>query len=125
MNRSQFEQLVREALEELPPFFQERLDNVAVIVEDLATQELLVRQGLSNSYDLLGLYQGVPQSRRGVGYSYALPDRISIFQRAIETRAKTPAEVRTLVREVVQHEIGHHFGLSEEELALLREENED
>lgn len=122
MNRSQFEQLVQEALDELPLFFQERLDNIAVVVEDLAPQELLAQQGLRNAFNLLGLYQGIPQSRRGIGYSHTLPDRISIFQQAIEARARTPVEIRALVKEVVLHEIGHHFGLSEEELAAAKRE---
>jgi predicted Zn-dependent protease with MMP-like domain len=117
MNRSQFEQLVGEALDNLPPFFQEKLSNVAVVVEDQAPEEVLSEQGLRHPLDLLGLYHGIPQTRRGLGYNFALPDRISIYQKAIEVRAATPSEIRALVAEVVEHEIGHHFGLSDEELA--------
>ncbi len=117
MNRPQFEQLVGEALDNLPPFFQEKLDNVAVVVEDQASAEVLSQQELRHPLDLLGLYHGIPQTRRGMGYNFTLPDRISIYQRAIEIRAATPSEIRALVAEVVEHEIGHHFGLSDEELA--------
>lgn len=117
MNLLQFEQLVGEALDNLPPFFQEKLNNVAVVVEDQASAEVLLEQGLRHPLNLLGLYHGIPQTRRGIGYSFTLPDRISIYQKAIEIRAATPSEIRALVAEVVEHEIGHHFGLSDEELA--------
>jgi predicted Zn-dependent protease with MMP-like domain len=111
-----FERLVSEALDSLPPEFQEKLSNVAVVIEDLAPGEVLKTQNRKNPYELLGLYVGIPQNKRGYGYSFVLPDRIYIFRRAIEARASTPEEIRSLVRKVVLHEIGHHFGLSEEEL---------
>jgi predicted Zn-dependent protease with MMP-like domain len=117
MNRPQFERLVEEALDNLPPFFQEKLDNVAVVVEDQASTEVLLQQELRHPLDILGLYHGIPLTRRGMGYNFTLPDRISIYQKAIELRAATPSEIRALVAEVVEHEIGHHFGLSDEELA--------
>jgi predicted Zn-dependent protease with MMP-like domain len=117
MNRPQFEQLVEEALDNLPPFFQEKLDNVAVVVEDQASTEVLLQQELRHPLDILGLYHGIPLTRRGMGYNFTLPDRISIYQKAIELRAATPSEIRALVAEVVEHEIGHHFGLSDEEIA--------
>lgn len=116
MNPSLFEDLVREALDSLPPEFQEKLSNVSVVVEDFPPREILQERNLKSPYSLLGLYAGVPQNRRGMGYSFVPPDRILIFRIPIEVRASTPEKVRALVKEVVLHEIGHHFGLSEEEL---------
>ncbi len=116
MNHYLFERLVSEALDSLPPKFQEKLSNVAVVIEDLAPVEVLKAQNLKSPYAILGLYVGIPQSKRGVGYSFALPDRILIYRRAIEAQASTPEKIRNLVRKVILHEIGHHFGLSEEEL---------
>ncbi|MCX5975231.1 MAG: metallopeptidase family protein, partial [Coprothermobacterota bacterium] len=75
MNLLQFEQLVGEALDNLPPFFQEKLNNVAVVVEDQDSAEVLLDQGLRHPLNLLGLYHGIPQTRRGIGYSFTLPDR--------------------------------------------------
>jgi len=116
MNHYLFEKLVSEALDSLPPEFQEKLSNVSVVIEDLASWEVLKAQNLKDPHALLGLYVGIPQSKRGIGYSFVLPDRIFIYRRAIEARASTPETIRSLVRKVVLHEIGHHFGLSEEEL---------
>lgn len=116
MNLSLFEDLVKEALDSLPPEFQEKLSNVSIVVEDFPPQDILREKNLHSPYSLLGLYVGVPQNRRGMGYSFILPDRILIFKKPIEARASTPEEIRALVKEVVLHEIGHHFGLSEEEL---------
>ena len=116
MNLFPFERLVSEALDSLPPEFQAKLSNVAVVIEDLASGEVLKAQNLKNPFALLGLYVGIPQSKRGFGYSFVLPDRIYIFRKAIEAQASSPEEIRNLVRKVVLHEIGHHFGLSEEEL---------
>lgn len=65
---------------------------------------------------MLGLYQGVPQTRRGRGYGLVLPDKISIFQRAIEAQCRTGYEIEAKVGEVVRHEIAHHFGLDDETL---------
>jgi predicted Zn-dependent protease with MMP-like domain len=119
MNRSLFEKLVSEALDSLPPEFQEKLSNVAVVVEELAPQTMIRKQNLRNPYQLLGLYEGVPHSKRGYGYSFILPDRISLYQKAIEAQANTPEEIRALVRKVLLHEIGHHFGLSEADLERI------
>jgi predicted Zn-dependent protease with MMP-like domain len=116
--RAHFEALVRDALEVLPLFFQEKLENVAVVVEEFPSTEVLAQQGLSNPYGLLGLYQGVPRTHKGF-YSYEFPDRITIYQKPIEAHASTPSAVRELVGDVVRHEIGHYFGLSEAELADL------
>ncbi len=73
---------------------------------------------------LLGVYQGIPYRRRGPWYANVLPDRILIFQLPIERQCQTEAEVRSLVRKVVVHEVGHYFGLSDEELLRLQAETE-
>ncbi len=67
-------------------------------------------------WTLLGLYEGVPHSSRGANYTSVLPDKITIFKNSIEIVAKTEEEIKAQVRSTVMHEIGHHFGLSEEEL---------
>lgn len=119
MQRRAFQRLVAEALEDLPPSIQEKLDNVEVVIEDWPARETLVRAGLRHPSQLLGFYHGVPRTKRTHRYGLVLPDRISIYQRPIEMRCRTPAEVRATVRRVVRHEIGHHFGLDDDRLQQI------
>jgi len=116
VNRREFQELVREALADLPDEFAAAMKNVAVIVEEEPTAEELESLGLDpEEDDLFGLYQGVPLPERGAD-APVLPDRISIYRLPIlwacETRAEAVAEVRT----TVIHELGHYFGLAEDEL---------
>lgn len=117
LTRAEFERLVAQAVESLPPAFLDRLENVDVVVESLPTMEDLEVAGLAPDDTLLGLYQGVPQNERGSWYGNVLPDRIVIYQRPIEAIARTRRAIREEVRITLMHEIGHHFGLDEEELS--------
>jgi predicted Zn-dependent protease with MMP-like domain len=116
MNRKLFEHLVAEALDDLPEAFQEKLDNVEVLVEDWPDQETLRLAGMRSRGDLMGFYHGVPQPARAHNYGLVLPDRISIYQYPIESCCHTLEQVRALVSRVVRHEIAHHFGLDDEHL---------
>ena len=106
-----FDQLVEEAVLSLPEEFADRLENVSVFVRDHPTQEMI--QKLRTRGRLLGLYHGVPYGRRSVWSRRVEPDMIYIFKRPILSLCRTPEEVIEKVREVVIHEIGHHFGLSD------------
>lgn len=115
MTNNEFEQLVVEALENIPTFFKDKLDNVDVTVEDWPTREQA--QGRL----LLGLYQGIPKTARGVGYSLSLPDKITIFQGPIEMISRgDPERVKAVVMDTVEHEIAHHFGISDSRLRELK-----
>jgi predicted Zn-dependent protease with MMP-like domain len=116
MQRERFEALVTRAVDELPPEFRSKLENVQVLVEDWPTPGQLGRVRLSQRSQLLGLYEGVPQTRRGRGYGLVLPDKISIFQKPIEKQCRSEEEVEAKIGEVVRHEIAHHFGTDEETL---------
>lgn len=113
MNRKDFEALVEEAVSDLPQFFQEKLENIAIIVEDLPPAEI---QEKYPGQVLLGLYQGVPKPERSVWSYQPYPDMISIYQRNIEYIARSHQEIVDQVRKTVMHEIGHYFGFGEEEL---------
>jgi predicted Zn-dependent protease with MMP-like domain len=115
MDEQKFRELVAEALDSLPEEFAEKLNNVSVVVEDFPTPFQLQKSKLPPYSLLLGLYEGVPQTKRGVYYS-AIPDKITIFKNAIERIAQSEEQIRAQVRSTVIHEIGHHFGLSEAEL---------
>jgi predicted Zn-dependent protease with MMP-like domain len=116
MHGNTFEQLVAEALNTLPEPFREQLDNVEVVIEDWPDQETMRQAGVRHPAQLLGLYHGIPQTKRTRNYGLVLPDKISIYRRPIEMRCRTLEEVRDLIRQVLRHEIAHHFGSSEERL---------
>ena len=113
MEREKFEALVTMALENLPAEFRSKLENVDVVVEDWPMRGQLGRAKLRNPGQLLGLYEGVPQTRRGRGYGMVLPDKISIFQKPIEAQCRSTEEIEAKIGEVVRHEIAHHFGTDE------------
>lgn len=117
LSQAEFEKLVAQAVESLPPRFLERLENVGVVVESAPTREDLEYAGIEPGRTLFGLYQGVPQTQRGTWYGSVLPDRIVIYQRPIEAIARTRREIRKEIRITLMHEIGHHFGLGEDELS--------
>ena len=112
MDHSEFEKLVAQALDDLPEAFREKLINVAIIVEDLPPQDW-ESKGL-----LLGLFHGVPRTEKSV-FASGPPDRIFLYQRNIEAICRTEAEVRRQVRATLLHELGHYFGLSEDELRAV------
>jgi len=119
MNRIVFERLVAEALEALPEFFQEKLDNVVVVVEDWPDRETMRLAGVRSPLELLGFYHGVPQTKRTHNYGLVPPDKISIYRRPIEMRCRTIEQLRTTINRVLRHEIGHHFGLDDDRLREL------
>ena len=119
LTREEFEDLVVSALKKLPRSFRKRMENIDVVVEDRASPEVLEEMGLRSPYELLGLYQGVPLSRRGFFYGNVLPDKISLFQFPIQAVCNTREEIESKVREVVIHEVGHYFGLDDERLREL------
>lgn len=110
MDRSEFVEVVEKAVEGLPDKFKNRLDNVAIVVEDWPTDEQLQELGIRGT--LFGLYEGVPQTKRGAHYS-ALPDKITIFQGPITRYAVDEQDMIRQIQSTVEHEIGHHFGLTE------------
>ncbi len=116
MQREKFEALVVKAISNLPPEFQRKLENVDIVVEDCPTPRQLRQAQCNHLTQLLGLYQGVPQTKRGHRYGLVLPDKISIFQKPIEAQCRSDDEIATKVEEVVRHEVAHHFGLDEETL---------
>jgi predicted Zn-dependent protease with MMP-like domain len=124
MDLERFSELVDEAVASIPAEFRDKLDNITVIIEPIASP-VLAREMNLNPWRLLGVYQGIPYKQRGPWYGNVLPDRILIFQKPIEAQARTAAAVRKLVRQVVIHEVGHYFGLSDDELRRLELEADE
>ncbi|MFU8796566.1 MAG: metallopeptidase family protein [Dehalococcoidia bacterium] len=119
MDIERFEAIVARAIEHLPPQFRHKLDNVDIVIQDWPTHMQLRRARLVSGTQLLGLYEGVPQTRRGRSYGLVLPDKISIFRKPIEARCRSEGDVEVLVGRVVRHELAHHFGLDERTLRRI------
>ncbi|MFC1915970.1 metallopeptidase family protein [Chloroflexota bacterium] len=119
MDKERFEQLVTQAIDSLPEELSTKLENIDVVVEDQPTPTQLAEAGLKRGETLLGLYQGVPLTRRSRHYGMVVPDKITIFQKPIEATCKNDTEVKVEVRRVVQHEIAHHFGIGDARLRQL------
>lgn len=111
-----FEALVAEAMADLPPYVQERLDNVAILVKERGPNT-----PASNGYELLGLYEGINKLDRASGYHLVTPDRITLFWKPIieEVGNGGPEAIRKEVRKTVIHEVAHHFGMDDAELEQL------
>ena len=119
MTREEFEALVAEALADLPSEILERMDNVAVTVAHWPSHAQLARAGVKSPNTLFGLYEGVPLTKRGTYYGMVPPDRITLFQGPIEAACHTLTGIRERVRRTVIHEVGHHFGISDQRLREL------
>ncbi len=124
MDRERFEWLVTRAVQALPEEFVARLENIDVVVEDWPTVEQLARAGLRHGQTLLGLYEGVPLTKRGRHYGLVPPDKITIFRKPIEAKCRYDAEITVEIKRVVRHEIAHHFGIDDARLEQI-EKGED
>ena len=123
MKPARFERMVRAAIDTVPHRFRTHLQNVAVVVEDEPSPDLLREMDVPPGDTLFGLYQGTPLTQRSWDFGNALPDRITIFQRPIEEECEGDEDaIVTAVGETVIHEVGHYFGLSEEQIEEIEEQ---
>jgi len=122
MEQERFEALVRRALTLLPDEIAQRIDNVDVEVHDLPSAEQLRSTGVPKGHTLLGLYVGVPLTRRTSGYNLAAPDRIIIFKRPLERMSRNEDDLVERVTATVIHEVAHHFGISDARLDEIEAE---
>lgn len=118
LSRRRFQQLVEEALAEVPEAFRQALDNVHVVVEDWPTADQLAAVGLPEDGVLFGLYEGTPLPERGIEPPL-LPDRITLFQGPLEEACDNEDDLREEIRRTILHELGHYFGLDEDRLEEL------
>jgi len=116
MERARFERLVADALASIPRRFRAAMTNLAIVVEDEPSRELLREMEIEPPDTLFGLYQGIPLTERRWDYGNALPDRILLFQGPHEREADDEEDLIASIGETLIHEIGHYFGLSEEEI---------
>ena len=107
MDVARFEELVAEAMDSLPAWVHERLENVEVLIEDRPPR---------GEPGLLGRYHGIPLTERGPGYTSVLPDTITLYRSTIVRSAKSDEEIRQSIAHTVEHEVAHYFGISDERL---------
>ena len=121
MTRAQFERLVVEATALIPKRFRQEMGNLAIVIEDEPAPELLAELEIEPPDSLYGLYQGTPLTERTWGFGNSLPDKISLFQKPIEEDCEDEDDIRAVIGETLIHEVGHYFGLSEEEIEDIEE----
>jgi predicted Zn-dependent protease with MMP-like domain len=121
MTREQFEQLVADAIALIPKRFRREMKNIAIIVDDEPSAELLEEMEIDPPDSLYGLYQGTPLPERTAGWGNTLPDCVTLFQKPIEEDCDDDDDVRMVIGETLIHEVGHYFGLSEEEIEEIEE----
>jgi predicted Zn-dependent protease with MMP-like domain len=121
VTRQQFERRVADALQSIPRRFRDAMTNIAIVVEDEPSEDLLDDMGIEPPDTLFGLYQGIPLTERRWDYGNALPDRILIFQGPHERESLDEEDLVASIGETLIHEIGHYFGLSEEEIEEIEE----
>ncbi|HEX2444321.1 MAG TPA: metallopeptidase family protein [Vicinamibacterales bacterium] len=121
MQRKRFERLVDNAVATIPRKFRDALQNLAIVVEDEPPDDVLEELEIGPDDTLFGLYQGTPLTERTSQYGNTLPDRISLYQGPIEDECETDDEIVQCIGETLIHELGHYFGLSEEEIEDIEE----
>ena len=120
MDRAEFETIVNDVLENLPKEFKDKLQNIDVVIEEKVDMKAVRRRGLGGKGRLLGLYQGVPLKDRTHYYGMVMPDKITLYKQNIERVCEASgSDVREEIKHVVQHEIAHHFGISDKRLRDL------
>ena len=121
MKRDRFLKLVDEALDSIPSRFRDAMQNIAIVVEDEPSGAQLEEVGIEPPDTLLGLYEGTPLTERQWADGNRLPDKITLFQGPIEDSSEDEEDLVVAIGETLIHEVGHYFGLSEEEIEEIEE----
>ena len=119
IDENEFMDIAISIFDGLKSFFSDKLQNITLVVEDQPSEEQIQTLNIKSNQQLLGLYQGCPYSKRGVGYNLVAPDRIVLFKNNIEERAKFREEIADIIEKVLIHEVGHYLGLGEQQLRML------
>ena len=122
MQREKFESLVADALASIPRTFRDAMTNIVIVVEDEPSREILREMDIRPPGTLLGLYSGTPLTERGWDFGNRLPDRIQIFQGPHERESEDDEDLVIAIAETLIHEIGHYFGMSEEQIEEIEEQ---
>lgn len=116
----EFDQLITRAMDELPQKYIEGLDNVAIVQADEPTEEQRIKMKLDDHHLLLGLYEGIPLTQRGNGYTFVLPDKITLFKHSILAVAHDDVMLFEQIKRTLWHEIAHYYGLNHHRIDELQ-----
>ncbi len=119
VSREQFDELITQAMNELPQENIQGLSNVAIIIEDVPSEDQIEKIKLRGDQTLLGLYEGIPLTKRNNNYSFVLPDKITLFKKALQHRASSVAELKEEIKHTLWHEIAHFYGLDHDRIYKL------
>lgn len=115
----EFDRLISRAMDELPQQYIKGLDNVAIVYADWPDEYQAQKSGLRAGSILLGLYEGIPLTKRGAGYSFVLPDKITLFKKSILMTVRNETELFEQVKHTLWHEIAHYYGLNHADIHRL------
>lgn len=123
LSDEQFDTLISKAMDELPQEYITGLDNVAIVMADTPTEEQKIKMKLRENTVLLGLYEGIPLTQRGAGYTFVLPDKITLFKHSILRVVRTEEELFEQIKRTLWHEIAHYYGLNHDHMHRLQNPN--
>lgn len=115
----QFDRSVSEALDQIPEIFRQKMNNVEIFVEDFPDDETVRSLSVDSRWALLGLYVGIPVTHQSFFSHRMLPDRIYLYKQPILRAAGNPANLPQVLRDVIIHEVGHHFGFTDDQLLAM------
>lgn len=118
----EFEEVVRQAIDDIPEKYGKHIKNLAFVVESEPTKEQLLKLKLHHGARLFGLYEGIPLTQRGAGYNLVLPDKITIFKKSIESICDSPEQLEIQVRQTIWHEVAHYYGLDHDRINKLQKD---
>lgn len=119
----EFDALVTRAMDELPQEYITQLDNVAIVYADDPSPEQIHQMEIDNNHLLLGLYEGIPRTERGIGYNFVLPDKITLFKNPILAVSPNKEALFEQIKRTLWHEIAHHYGLNHSHIDMLEGKN--
>ena len=117
---TEFDQLITRAMDELPQKYIKGLDNVAIVYADDPDEHQRAKSHLGEHSVLLGLYEGIPLTKRGAGYTFVLPDKITLFKNPILAVVRTEAQLFEQIKRTLWHEIAHYYGLDHSRIDALQ-----
>ena len=120
MTDAEFDSLITKAMNELPQKYIKGLDNVAIVMADDPTPEQCQKMNVDSQHLLLGLYEGIPLTQRGAGYTLVLPDKITLFKNSIIASVNNETDLFEQIKHTLWHEIAHYYGLNHERMDWLR-----
>jgi len=120
MTDAEFDNLITKAMNELPQKYIKGLENVAIVMADEPTPEQIQKMHIDNQHLLLGLYEGIPLTKRGANYNFVLPDKITLFKNPILVTVHNEAELFEQIKRTLWHEIAHYYGLGHDRIDLLQ-----